>query len=469
MRLIKAGLMFGNLVEVASPALVERYNRALKHLTGKETKLTDFHIDISGYSPEIGEELGDDLYLNPNGCNRQFILLSTDQKSAPLLNMKFSTSREILKSFILENEEELFALTAREAVAGELVNSIYSIKDPKELLKIKRIEIEADTLGGQVEEARDLKTQIDRFMTEEDAWWDDVLIAEMIETAKRTGDINRNPVTLEHQAYEQQNFYTAHFGGLYIFRVKGQTIVIAMNPTKALESMDATIFDAKDTYKIGTFLDIQGFTEPLINARSTHIAELIQQKMDFMVVDALGAIKEDLTDLTRSDMRRLTRRAWDKLPQEYHGLSNLLRWALGQADWPMITPEDPTYFYAVRSAQHEDRDLINQLLSEFTPLDFRQQFICHKEAFYAAYAKYPAAKKDFVATFLARDYAVNKEATRERLFGQPEAPSEIEIAVYPEPLTNVGQKFKDIGPWGPRQQSQTKRRRYEDDDDDDDD
>jgi hypothetical protein len=52
-RLIKKGLMFGNLVAVDSPALVERYNRALKHLTGRETKLTDFYIDISGYSLEI--------------------------------------------------------------------------------------------------------------------------------------------------------------------------------------------------------------------------------------------------------------------------------------------------------------------------------------------------------------------------------------------------------------------------------
>ena len=47
-RLIAAGLMFGNLVETSSPALVERYNRALKHLTGKTTALKDFHIDISG-------------------------------------------------------------------------------------------------------------------------------------------------------------------------------------------------------------------------------------------------------------------------------------------------------------------------------------------------------------------------------------------------------------------------------------
>ena len=59
-RLIEKGLMFGNLVEVSSPQLVERYNRALKHLAGKTTTLTDFHIDISGYSPEVGDELGDE-------------------------------------------------------------------------------------------------------------------------------------------------------------------------------------------------------------------------------------------------------------------------------------------------------------------------------------------------------------------------------------------------------------------------
>ncbi len=55
-RLIEKGLMFGNLHHVESPALVDRYNRALKHLTGKQTALGDFHIDISGYSPEVGDE-----------------------------------------------------------------------------------------------------------------------------------------------------------------------------------------------------------------------------------------------------------------------------------------------------------------------------------------------------------------------------------------------------------------------------
>ena len=60
MRLVRRGLMFGNLFEVRSPTLVERYNRALEHLTGRRTALTEFHLDISGYSPEIGDEFGDD-------------------------------------------------------------------------------------------------------------------------------------------------------------------------------------------------------------------------------------------------------------------------------------------------------------------------------------------------------------------------------------------------------------------------
>ena len=152
-RLISKGLMFGNLIEVSSPLLIDRYNRALEALTGKRTALEDFHIDISGYSPEVGDELGDMQYLNQGGCNRQFILLTTDQKTAPLLNAKFSTSRSILRRFITENERQLFALTTRDAVAGELLNSVFQLSEPVDLMKIWRIRIEADTTGAQLKEA----------------------------------------------------------------------------------------------------------------------------------------------------------------------------------------------------------------------------------------------------------------------------------------------------------------------------
>ncbi|MBV1895831.1 MAG: hypothetical protein KUG70_05190, partial [Rhodobacteraceae bacterium] len=225
-RLIQKGLMFGNLIHIDSPALVDRYNRALLHLIGRQTQLSDFHIDISGYSPEIGDELDDRLYLNHNGVNRQFILLSTEQKRCPLLNAKFSTNHAILREFIIQNDAQLFALTATDAVAGELVNSVFSVADPSRLLDIRKIRVEADTTSGALRHAADLKNLVARFKSEEDAWFDDVLIAEMITTAAKSGDITRNPIKLGLTEFEQTNFWTAHFNGLYVFQDMDHPAVI---------------------------------------------------------------------------------------------------------------------------------------------------------------------------------------------------------------------------------------------------
>jgi hypothetical protein len=52
--LIQRGLMLGNLIEVSSPALVERSNRALRRLIWRVSKLYDFHIDLPGSRPGIG-------------------------------------------------------------------------------------------------------------------------------------------------------------------------------------------------------------------------------------------------------------------------------------------------------------------------------------------------------------------------------------------------------------------------------
>ncbi|MCB1330671.1 MAG: hypothetical protein KDK28_15100, partial [Maritimibacter sp.] len=150
--------------------------------------------------------------------NRMFIILTVDQKSAPLLNAQFSTSRGILRQFIEENEAKLFALTAQDAVAGELDNSVFEASTPARLFDIRKITVVADTTQSHVANARKLADKIETFQTQPDAWYDDVLIAEMIELAKTTGDVTRQPIDLARPTYEQGNFWTAHFGGLYIFR-----------------------------------------------------------------------------------------------------------------------------------------------------------------------------------------------------------------------------------------------------------
>ncbi|NOC85455.1 DUF6638 family protein [Ruegeria sp. HKCCD6428] len=438
-RLIEKGLMFGNLVHISSPALVERYNRALQHLAGKTTALTDFHVDISGYSPEVGIELEDELYLNPNGVNRQFILLTTEQKRAPLLNVKFSTSRDILREFIEMNEAQLFALTATDAVAGELVNSVFKLTTPRDLLNLRKIEIEADTTGGTLRKAQQLAGMVERFKTEEDAWFDDVLIAKMIETARETGDVTRNPVRLRHTDFEQRNFWTAHFGGLYLFPDVDHPAAICMGEKPDDLPIKYT-FDPPQRNQIAKFLDYNDLVEPIVKARGVDAAAILQQKMDFLTVDAAADADVNLTGLDRSDMRRLARNHADRLPQAYHGLAQLLRWASDGGPWPRITSDHPAYFYTLRAADTPNRDLVNMLLSELAPLDPRQMFICHKELFYRTYSGWPESKKAYVADFLAREYQVDKQGARAALFGH-------------EPDMSGDDRVSDdiiarVGPWG---------------------
>lgn len=436
-RLIQRGLMFGNLIEVSSPVLVDRYNRALQHLTGKTTALEDFHIDISGFSPEIGDELGDPLYLNHAGVNRQFILLTTEQRTAPLLNAQFSTSRGILQQFIEVNEAQLFALTARDAVAGELLNSVYGMDRPEALMDIRMIEVEADSTGGAVRDSEALGEMIDTFKTKDDAWFDDVLIAEMIGLAKRTGDVTRNPVKLREMTFKQESFWTAHFGGVYLFRDVDHPAVLTK---RALDTrMMEYQFTLEQTNQIAAFLELNGLVEPIVKAPGIDAAAILQQKMEFIVAHVAAEAGEDLDRATSGRMRSLTRKYSADLPTEFHGLAALMRWAASGGAWPHITSDHPAYFYTLRAADGPHSDLVNMLLAELAPLDVLQLFICHKDAFYTRYMGWPEHMKEYVARFLERSYQGDKAAIREALFGHTQPVSATQAS---EDL------IQRVGPWG---------------------
>lgn len=439
-RLIEKGLMFGNLVPIRSPALVARYNRALKHLTGRETALTDFHIDISGYSPEIGAEFDDLLYLNHEGVNRQFILLTMDQAGAPLLEAQFSTSRDILKRFFDANAAELFALTAQDAVAGELVNTVHDVSQPERLLDLRRIRVEADTTGETVAKAARLGAMIDRFKGEADAWYDDVLIAEMIGLAKETGDVVRNPVHLERMEFEETDFWTAHFGGLYVFRDVDAPAILG-----DVELPGERVISLGDAARMAAWLQENGLVEPIVTSRGIDAAGILRQKMDFLLVGHAAEAGDDLQVVDRRSLRAMARRHAADLPEAYHGLAALHRYVQEGGKWPEITGDHPAYFYALRGADVPQRDLVNRLLAQLAPLDVRQLFICHKELFYERYATWPDGKRAFVAEFLEREYQLDKTGTREALFGhEPAMEDAPDLSVQDAEQALIDR----VGPWG---------------------
>ena len=94
---------------------------------------------------------------------------------------------------------------------------------------------------------------------------------------------------------------------------------------------------------------------------------------------------------------------------------------------------------------------MNQLLSELTPLDPRQLFICHKQAFYAAYRGWSEETKAYVADLLVRSYASDKAATRETLYGGPDEPPAAPPSVpasRPRTVQKTPELIDLVGPWG---------------------
>ncbi|RNF33520.1 DUF6638 family protein [Paracoccus methylarcula] len=450
-RLIEKGLMFGNLIRVDSSAWIGLYNRALKKLIGRETALTEFHIDISGYSPEIGDELGDMDYLAPDGGNRYFILLTTEQKTAPMLNADLSVLRDVLRRFITENESQLFSLTARDAVIGEIDDQVWQLRSPADLPAIRHLRVSADTTGNHVAEADKLTAMIEQFRSDPDAWWDDVLIARMIEQAKKSGDVLRHPIRLDHTDFEVPDFWTDRFGGTYVIRSAQEPAVIFADPDHEIEVEGFLTLTISDRHALAAWLARNALAEPIINARGADAAAILRQKIDFILADAAVWLCLDTGNGTRAELRRAAARMGDDLPAEIRGLSALQRYAEQGGDWPVIDSGDPAYFHALRATSGPARDLVNRLLSELAPQDVRQLFITHKPLFYRLYQDWPDAKRAYVANMLAREYAMDKQGTREALFGpEPDMaePEPAPASADPWGIPRVSLSKGVVGPWG---------------------
>lgn len=437
-RLIEKGLMFGNLVRVNSAAWIQLYNRALEKLTGHRTALDEFHIDITGHSPEIGDELGDMDYLAPDGGTRQFILLTTEQKTAPMLAADLSVMRDVLRRFITQNESQLFSLTARDAVVGEIDDHVWQLDGPADLTQIRSLRISADTTGNHVAEADRLAAMIDTFRNHKDAWWDDVLIARMIEQAKKSGDVLRHPVRLDHTDFPVPDFWTGDFGGVYVLRSAREPAMIFADPAQRAEVPGFVSLDLEQRHQIAAWLARNALAEPIISARGADAAPILRQKIDFVLVDAATRLGLDTGQGSRGELRRAAARMGSGLPPEIRGLSALLRYAEQGGDWPVIDSSDPAYFHALRAVPGPARDLVNRLLSELAPHDVRQLFITHKPLFYRLYQTWDEGKRIYVAEVLAREYQIDKQGTRDALFGAEPDMAEPDAPAPPR-----------SGPWGP--------------------
>jgi len=422
-RLIENKLFYGALFVVDQPHLVERYNRALAAFGLKPTELMGFGIDATGFSPEIAIEFGDELYLNPFGINRRFILLSPDQSQLPVISSNFTSTADLMWDFMAANAEALRMLTLKDVVYGEIEDSTLRVETIDDLLSIQQVEFKVHTPDGLVDKAKRLSSLAGRFETAADAWRDEAMISDMLALARDCGDIRRNSMIPKRLHFDHPSYWTGHYNGLYIFQDADGPTVLGLDDTPAFapdQPAPDWYLPLSDERTVFGFLEESGRLEPF-NPSWLASSGLLDLRLDQFVRFEIAQREPDakVAEMDEIDLKNWIHRNIGTLGSDraFHFLSAVRRAVANRTAFE-FGDIPPGMRFLVHRAQpgHPDKALVNRLISEYVPFDFLTRFVVNKDAFYRDYRGYPEGFRDFVIDTMRAHYIGDKAGFRSKVF-----------------------------------------------------
>jgi len=417
-------LIYGRLLPIEEPHLIERYNKALKAFGLPPTAREKISIDRTGFSPEVAEDLGDIHYLDPNQINRRFIILTPQQVRLPVVHTAFSNTSQLLYEFLTANARVIDALTIKDVIYGEIEDSVARVEDIEDLLSISQVEFKVLSAEDVTGKAAELATLIDRLKQEPEFWRDTAALEHMVDLARVTGDIRENALVPEQVIFRHNAYWTSHFGGLYVFVDPGMTTVIS-DPSapgfRRSRPWQVSYLSLRDASRVYDFLVSTGRVE-LPRASWIEDSGYLEHRAE-MVVRNLIRKAEPGRDLGKVD--RVWLQTWihghaDLIAEE--GTFPFLNAAkreiaqLGQLRMEEVRPD--RRFLVIRARpDHPDAWLTNRLISDFVPDDFMARYVFNKQGFYRDYEGFDPVWRSHVVETLKDTYLKNKAAFRARLYG----------------------------------------------------
>ena len=417
-------LIYGRLLPIEEPHLIERYNKALRAFGLAPTTRERIEIDRTGFSPQVAEDLGDLNYLDPNEINRRFIILSPQQIDLPVVHTAFSNTSQLLYEFMAANARVINALTIKDVIYGEIDDSVNKVEDIEDLLSISQVQFRVLSAEDVTGKATELGTLIDRLKQEPDFWRDTSALQHMVELAKVTGDIRQNALVPDQVIFRHNAYWTSHFGGLYVFVDPSMTTVIsdpAAPGFRRSRPWQVSYLSINDAEKVFDFLVQTGRIE-LPRASWVEESNYLEHRAE-MVVGMLihqADPERELGGLDRVWLQTWIHAHADLINREgtFPFLNAMKRELaqLGQIRLDDVRPD--RRFLLVRAKPgHPDAWLTNRLISDFVPFDFIARYVFNKQGFYRDYQGFDKVWRRHVVDTLKDTYLKDKAALRLRLYG----------------------------------------------------
>lgn len=423
-RLLEAELIYGRLLDISEPHLIARYNKALEGFGLRPTALAQFSIDMTGFSPEIAEELGDRDYLDPNRVNRRFIIMTPEQAELPVVHTSFSNTAALMHEFFNANSRAINAITIKDALYGEIEDSVSVVNDIDDLLSINEVRFRVLSAEDMLGKAAELRGLVDRLKKVPTAWADDEMLTRMVELAKQTGDIRQNALVPDQLVFHHEAFWANHFGGVYVF-LDDKTTTVICDPSvpgfRRSRPWQVSYIAINDHARIYDFL---ASTKRLQLPQASWVEDsgLYQHRAD-MVVRGLINENDPTADLANADriwLQTWMHRCAAAVAKDgaYPFLQEMIRTVAATGTIRMQDVAPANRFMLVRAAPaHPDQWLVNRLISQLVPRDFVSRFVFDKQGFYDAYERYSESFKEFVVATLTGTYLKDKAAFRHKLYG----------------------------------------------------
>ncbi|MBL8581176.1 MAG: hypothetical protein JNL61_02970 [Rhizobiaceae bacterium] len=417
-------LIFGRLLRIEEPHLISRYNKALTAFGLPATKLTSFDIDRSGFSPQVAEELGDMLYLDPNEVNRRFIILTPAQQDLPVVHTAFSNTSQLLYEFFTRNSRAIDALTIKDVIYGEIEDSVAKVEDIEDLLSISQVEFRVLSAEDVLGKAAELGRLVDRLKQEPDAWRDDAMLGRMVDLAKVTGDIRENALVPDQVIFRHSAFWTSHFGGTYIFVDPDTTTVIgdpAAPGFRRSRPWQVSYLSIDDPERVFAFLASTGRIE-LPRASWVEASGYLEHRAE-MIVRTLVHRTDPQRDL--SSIGTVWLQTWIQSnaalinSEGTFPFLNAAKREIAQLGQLKIDDVPPARRFLVVRARtdHPDAWLTSRLISDFVPFDFVSRYVFNKQGFYRDYENFDPVWRAHVVDTLKTTYLKDKAGFRARLYG----------------------------------------------------
>lgn len=417
-------LIYGRLLPVDEPHLIDRYNKALKAFGLEPTKLKSFEIDRTGFSPEIAEELGDYQYLDPNEVNRRFIILTPSQIDLPVVHTAFSNTSQLLYEFMSKNQRAIDALTIKDVIYGEIEDSVSKVEDIEDLLSISQVEFRVLSAEDVLGKAAELGKLVDKLKQEPEAWRDDAMLQRMVDLAKVCGDIRENALVPDQVIFRHNAFWTSHFGGVYVFVDPDVTTVIsdpAAPGFRRSRPWQVSYLSIKDADKVFRFLASTGRLD-LPRASWIESSGYLEHRAE-MAVRAL--IQQAEPNRNMGEVDKVWLQTWihshaDAINRDgTFPFLNAAKREIAQVGQLRLEDVAPLHRFLVVRAKpdHPDAWLTNRLISEFVPSDFVSRYVFNKQGFYKDYQELNETWRSNVVDTLKNSYLNDKAAFRAQLYG----------------------------------------------------